>query len=167
MKFETQIKIQAFLDGELPEAEAREITALIAQDGDAAALHAELKHTRQAMTGAEEPRLLPETREFYWSKIQREIERGERAAVAAPAPSVWTMLRAWFRPVGVMAVVALIALLALVQSGLPGHSGAVVASLTDDDAITFQDQASGTTFVWFSYPAENEVAEPAAETTLE
>ena len=46
---ETQLKIQAFLDGELAETEAREITALIARDRDAAALHTELKNTRRAL----------------------------------------------------------------------------------------------------------------------
>lgn len=165
MKFETQLKIQAFLDGELPESEAREIAALIGRDPAAAALHTELKHTRQALTGAEEPRVLPETREFFWSKIQREIERTERVAAPAPEPSLWQRVRGWFRPVGVMAAIALVALLALLPSGT--GSSAMVAALTDTDAITFEDESTGTTFVWFSYPAENGVAEPTPDTTLE
>lgn len=165
MTFETQLKIQAFLDGELPESEAREIAALIARDPAAAALHTELKHTRQAMTGAEEQRPLPETREFYWSKIQRELERGERVVAPAPEPSVWQLVRGWFRPSGVLAALALVALLALLPTG--GGSSAMVAALTDTDAITFEDESTGTTFVWFSYPAENEAAEPAPETTPE
>lgn len=165
MTFETQLKIQAFLDGELPESEAREFAALLARDPAAAALHAELKHTRQAMAGAEEARVLPETREFFWSKIQREIERAERATTPSPEPSLWTLVRGWFRPVGVIAAIALVALLALLPSGT--GSSAMVAALADGNAITFRDETTGTTFVWFSYPAENEVAEPATETTLE
>jgi hypothetical protein len=118
------------------------------------------------LNGAEPVRQLPESREFYWSKIQREIERGERV-VAAPVETSWlSVVRSWFRPVGVLAAVALVALLALLPLGGSDRSD-IVASLTDEDAITFQDEATGTTFVWFSYPAENEVAETAAETTLE
>ena len=166
MTFETQLKIQAFLDGELPEAEAREMASLIARDPALAALHAELKHTRQALNGAEPVRQLPESREFYWSKIQREIERSERAVPDRAEVSWLGVVRGWFRPVGVVAALTLVALLALVPLG-QGDRSNIVASLTDEDAITFQDEATGTTFVWFSYPAENEVAEPAAETTLE
>ena len=65
INFNTQIKVQAFLDGELPAAEAREVAALIARDREAAALHTELKNTRRAIAGAEQGITLPETREFY------------------------------------------------------------------------------------------------------
>jgi anti-sigma factor RsiW len=32
MDFETELKLQAYLDGELPEAEARDVAKLLAQD---------------------------------------------------------------------------------------------------------------------------------------
>jgi anti-sigma factor RsiW len=38
MEFEKLLKIQAFLDGELPEAEAREVAAWVAADAEATAL---------------------------------------------------------------------------------------------------------------------------------
>ena len=43
---EQQLKLQAFLDGELPEQEARDMAALVARDAEAADLVAELRHTR-------------------------------------------------------------------------------------------------------------------------
>ena len=75
MNEELALKLQAFLDGELPEDEAREVSSLLARDADAAALHRELKNTRAAVVNFERPIQVPETREFYWSKISKEIER--------------------------------------------------------------------------------------------
>src|SRR4051812_3107727 len=79
MNEEQQLKLQAFLDGELPERDAREITAWLQRDAAAAALFAELKATRQALAAAETPVALPESREFYWSKIARDLQALERA----------------------------------------------------------------------------------------
>ena len=69
------MRLQAYLDGELPDSEAREAASLLAQDAEARALLAELKNTSAAMAGFELDIKLPESREFYWSKIEREIER--------------------------------------------------------------------------------------------
>src|SRR5258707_14151177 len=77
MNQELQLKLQAYLDGELPDGEAAEARELIARDGEAQALVAELANTSAALAGHEAEGKLPETREFYWSKIQREIARQE------------------------------------------------------------------------------------------
>ncbi len=89
MNEEQQLKLQAWLDRELPDAEARQVEAWIASDPEAARLRAELENTRHALAGFEAGVRLPETREFYWSKIAREIERQEPrpAPAAAEAPS--------------------------------------------------------------------------------
>lgn len=166
IEYEVQIKIQAFLDGELPEAEAREIASLIARDEDAAALHVELKNTRRALAGAEEGVRVPETREFYWSRIGREIERVERLQPVKSQVSVWHVLARWLRPLGAIAAVAVAALLILHTDSNPAGDSAVVTAMSGADATTFRDEASGTTLVWFSYPAENGVANDAAPTTL-
>ena len=84
IEYETQLKLQAFLDGELPEDEARTIAARVAQDPEATDLLAELRNTRQALSLFEEGPKLPESREFYWSKIQRAIEQLEPAPAVAP-----------------------------------------------------------------------------------
>lgn len=67
------LKVQAFVDGQLPESEQADIAALIARDSDVHALVKELKQTRQALAGFDEGVELPESREFYWSKIERQI----------------------------------------------------------------------------------------------
>src|SRR5512138_813224 len=81
-----QLKLQAYLDGELPEAEARRMTDRLAQDPEAAALLTELRQTTEAVAAFEKEVRLPESREFYWSKIQREIQRQ-----AQPAPEAATL----------------------------------------------------------------------------
>jgi len=73
MDYEVQLKIQAYLDGELPETEAREIANLLAKDKEAVALHSELRNTRQSLSGFEVGVELPESRDFFWSKIKRDI----------------------------------------------------------------------------------------------
>ena len=163
---ETQIKIQAFLDGELAGTEAREIAALIAKDRDAAALHTELKNTRRALVGAEQGITLPETREFYWSKIRRDIERLEQPQPAQAAPTLWQLLGRLLKPVAaVAAVVVLGSVLFHQMDGLNGGSDVLVAS-ADMDAITYRDDSDGTTYVWFADATENDVAIDDDDTTL-
>lgn len=161
----TQLQIQAFLDGELTEGEARKIAALIAADRDAAALHAELKHTRRALAGAEAGIQVPETREFYWSKISREIERSESERAPAPVASVWHTLASWLKPIGAVAAVAIVGILAWQQAG-SSAAEPIVSAQVDADAITFRDSSTGTTFVWFNYPADNGVAKADGSSTL-
>ena len=88
MDYKSQLKVQAWLDGELPEAEASEVTKWLARDREAAALQEELRNTRQALAGFEAGINLPESREFFWSKIEREIQRLETPAPAAAKVSV-------------------------------------------------------------------------------
>jgi len=158
--FDTQIKIQAFLDGELGEADTLDIAALIAADREAAALHKELKQTRQALLVGGEGVSVPETRDFYWSKIRREIEELEPARPVQADVSLWHQVARWLKPFGAVAAAAIVGILAWQQMGEGNAGGAIVTAQIDPDAgaITFRDSSTGTTFVWFNYPAENDVA---------
>ena len=164
---DTKIKIQAFLDGELAESEAREIAALIARDKSAAALHAELKNTRRALAGAEQGIVLPETREFYWSKIRRDIERLDRPQAVAVDPTFWQLVSRLLKPVSAVAAVVVLGTVLFQQmAGRTGGSDFLIAS-ADMDAITYRDDSDGTTFVWFADAAENDVANDTDDTTLD
>ena len=118
---------------------------------------AELRNTRKALKGFEGDLKLPETREFYWSTIQREIERLE---VPRPEPQVavpfFVRVRRMLMPMAGIALVVIVGLLATQT-----HSGASAAgetALSDSGAFTYHDFDSGTTLVWLSYPADNELA---------
>src|SRR5690349_21859011 len=86
MNQEMELKLQAWLDGELSPAEAGKMAALVETDGDARALYTELQQTSLALKGNEPEMRLPETREFYWSKIEREIARLETAPASSTLP---------------------------------------------------------------------------------
>jgi len=72
---EKELKLQAYLDGELPADEANAIADLLGRDAGAQALYQELRVAKSLLAGNELERTLSESREFYWSKIQRQIDR--------------------------------------------------------------------------------------------
>ena len=164
MDYEAQLKLQAYLDGELTEAEARTVARQLAQDRDAAALLGELRQTRQAMKGFESGVQLPESREFYWSKISREIERLERPAPEPAGAPLMVRLRRLLMPAAAVAVVAIGALLVFRPGA--GTSGLETA-LAAPNTMIYRDDSAKATFVWLSYPADNEVAEDDEMGTLE
>ena len=160
MDHNAQLKLQALLDGELPEAEASEVTNRLSQDREAAALLEELRNTRAALAGFEAEIRLPESREFFWSKVEREIQRLETPA-PKPAPvALWTLFRRLLVPASAVAVV-FIAGVVLTRPTAPAvrTAGAEIeTALADAGAFTYRDYSAGTTLVWLSYPADNEVA---------
>ena len=157
MDYEVQLKLQAYLDGELSEAEARDIGNLLAKDREAVALQNELRNTRQALSGFEVGTELPESREFFWSKIRREIERLEPATAkeSSPAPSLLTAWRRFLMPAGAIAALAL-ALFFVNRQVLDSDNTGLEASRSDPGTFTYRDPDGGGTLVWLSYPAEDE-----------
>jgi len=159
MNHEEQLRLQAYLDGELSEKENAEVVAWLAGDQQAAALLAELRQTSEAMAGFEEGIKLPESRDFYWSKIQRQIRAEEQ--VSAPAATVLPFvvrLRRLLMPVAGLALVAVAALIA--TQSLGPETPSMETSLADSGAMVYHDYSARATFVWLSYPAESEIAEP-------
>jgi anti-sigma factor RsiW len=162
MNEELQIKVQALLDGELPEAEAREVLSLIARDAGVAALHNELKNTRQALAKFDRHIQVPELREFYWSKIQRELGRLEPPQPEKRPGFLWIWLRRSLIPAtGLCAVVLAFLILSPAPAPAPlpiasGQEPEQSADAADSGAMTYRDEASGATLVWLSFPAEND-----------
>ena len=157
MNEELSFKLQAFLDGELPEAEAREIASLIARDRDAAALHTELKNTRAALANFDRPITVPATREFYWSQISREIRR---TAPAEPEAVRHSSKSFWRHALTFASGLAIVTIALFIMNAPRGPLAPdTVATGTDGGALTFRNYESGTTLVWLSFPAENEVTQ--------
>jgi anti-sigma factor RsiW len=167
MTEEQQLKLQAFFDKELPEKEAREIASWLARDADATALHAELRNTRHALKGFEPELKVPESREFYWSKIKREMERSAPAQAPAERASLFTSLRRFLLPLGAVAALTLAGIITLHQfGGGVVHPVQVNAILADAGAFTYRDESQGMTVVWLSYPAEKKLADSPSPDTL-
>jgi anti-sigma factor RsiW len=155
MDLQQQLQLQAFVDGELSPTELQQVEARLSGDAQARALVAELRATNEALKGFEEAIKLPESREFYWSKIERSITAAERRAAEPARPSLLAVWRRMLVPLGATAAMVI----ALFFAFGPPHRSMnpeLEASLADPAAFTYRDFANGTTLVWFSYPAENE-----------
>ena len=168
MNYENQLKLQAYLDGELSESEAREVANWLAKDREAVALHAELRNTRQAMAGQEIGVELPESREFFWSKVRNQIEMEQPEPVRA-APSLLAGWRRFLMPAAAFAALMIAFFLANEQFGfLPGSQVAKLETTrSDPGTFIYRDYSAGSTLVWLSYPAEDEVAQNQTASTVQ
>jgi len=165
MKEDLQLKLQAYLDGELPSGEAQAVRDLLADDDAARDLLMELTNTRDVIVAHEATIKLPETHEFYWSKIQREIRRETK-----PTPAAGFSLAAWLRrmlvPAGAFAAVAIAALLSLPHAG-SGMGEYASTTSSEAAAFTYHDYATGTTLVWLDYSSENDFSDTDSDDTLD
>ena len=115
MNLEQQLKLQAWVDGELSDREARQMAELAASDEAARTLVGELRIAKSILAGNEPEARLSEGRDFYWSKIARAIERADIAEAQAPRVS-WVL--AWRRILAPLSGRALIAFLSVVSLNL-------------------------------------------------
>lgn len=140
----TELKLQALLDVELDVRETREVETLLAQDARSAALMQELKWVKTAVAGNEAELKLPESREFYWSKIQRTIAVEDSRAAAAPAERVW-WLKFLYPVSGLAAMVAVL----FVVSGGRTSDGADTESVPEDvNVVSFRSESEQMSVVY-------------------
>ena len=161
---DSQLKLQAYLDGELPSGEAAETRDWIARDQEAQALLEELRGMNAVLAGHEAECKLPESREFFWSKIEREIER---QSVAAPVRSQsWlAWLQRHFLPVSGMALMAcLCGFLALHSGKASSPFGEMELASDDMGSYTYRDPQQKMTMVWLYDRSDDSQA--ADETSL-
>ncbi|MEW6305309.1 MAG: zf-HC2 domain-containing protein [Verrucomicrobiota bacterium] len=160
MNFEQQLKLQAYLDGELSASEREEVRAWIERDAEAKALVAELTWAKSALTANEPEVKVPDSREFYWSKISREIERQERAEARTEGAAAVAWWRRWLAPMGAVAAALIVAAVIMVSDRNPqpvvavAEQGGVGEAVSDMGAITFEDHSAGVTMVWLYSDSE-------------
>jgi anti-sigma factor RsiW len=148
---ESKLKLQAHLDNELSGAELRKVAAWLDQDAEARVLYAKLHDVKSIVRGNELEVHLPESRDFYWSKIERAI----RQAPVQPAPQSFLSGYPWwvriFAPALGVAML-LVAGLTLVKLGTApttlSYLHEIETPLEDTSAISFHSQAAGMTVVW-------------------
>jgi anti-sigma factor RsiW len=166
MKPEHQERLQAWVDGELTAAEGQEIDAWVESRPDAQALRNNLLAISKLLRENQPTRVVPESPDFYWSKIRRGIERVEREKSAAPANDAEGARRfsvgrwlAWLLPVSGAALAAFLFLHspqnpvsapAAMQRGLEAAmtDHEVDAPCSDLTAVTFYSAQDTTTVVW-------------------
>lgn len=161
MNWERQLELQAWVDGELSAGDARRVAAFAESDADARALANELRMAK-AFISANEPEVkVPDTREFYWSQIQRRIAQAEPAPAASPALS-WQFV--WRRLVTPLSGLALVTFLAVVsfntfrEPAIDDSSRFMVEveNLSDDvGSISYRSQSENM-FVVYLYKKDQE-----------
>ncbi|MBI3876108.1 MAG: hypothetical protein HY300_09175 [Verrucomicrobia bacterium] len=160
MNAETEVKLAAWIDGELSAGESREVEALLARDAELSAVAGELRMTKGILAGNEPEVRVPETREFYWSKISREIERLERQ----PAPAAASLWRSWWLRalVPTCATAAMVALFVLPNRN--GSSGVdeTESSLQESTVIQFHSASEKMDVIWIQSDVNSnpEIASP-------
>jgi anti-sigma factor RsiW len=159
MNHETQLKIQAYLDGELSSGEKLSLEHQIAIDSEAKALFIELHQTSSALIGNEASPTVPLTREFYWSKIERSIEHYEKQAAPAMPQSVrW--LR-WLAPVGVLSAMAIATFLSL-REATPDMDE-IETPLEQSSVYSFCSPSEKMSVVWVQSDINQEFTSPNTE----
>ncbi len=142
--------MQAYLDGELSVSEAVEVKGRLARDPATEALLGELRSTKSVLAGNEAERKLPESREFFWSKIEREIERESREEIPVRKLSWFAWVQRHLVPVSGAALLScLVGVVVLHSSGSTGQFGEMEVASDDMGAYTFRDQQAQMTMVWF------------------
>lgn len=151
---EQDLRLQAYLDGEMTPREAAEIEQWLKKDPAASSLLQELRTVREVLRTNEPEIKLPETREFYWSKISRAIEAEEKS-VSRLAPAVSWWKPAWAQPllaVGVLGFMLLCGIFLLPRQSPLLVSEVVLseveASNDDMDSVTYRSEADRMTVVY-------------------
>lgn len=168
---EVQLKLQAYLDGELSAGDIARVEALLASDPEAQALVTELRNTAAALKDHESGVTVPESRDFYWNGIRREIERLEQKPAREERGSLLDMWKRYLVPAGgVLAALVVLAMILLntgrqgagsrlASNGTSGVEPVEVATVDNaaDEAevFTFEDQKEGMLVVWLSYETGN------------
>jgi anti-sigma factor RsiW len=158
MNSDLHLKLQARLDGELPAPEQAGVDAHLASDPEARLLLRELELTRSALAAGELSRPIPESREFYWSKIEREIRSQQAGETRATSPSRLPWWRWGLAPATGIAMLAIALGLVGLQRSTDRDRYLMSASLLDPGAFTFRNSQEGVTLVWLSYPSEEATA---------
>jgi len=145
-----ELKLQAYLDGELAAPETAMMEDRLGRDQEGRLLLAELRNTCAALAGHEAEIKLPETREFFWSKIEREIGRQEQPAPAAAGVSWFTWLRRHVLPAtGIAFAVCLMSIWAVHRGKISGQFAEMELASDDVGAYTYSDPQQKMTMVWF------------------
>ena len=169
MKHEIALKVMAYLDGELSGPEAREIAVLVERDEATRGLYQELRTTREVLKANEPTAILPETRDFFWHKIERALLESDPRAARPIAPwAGWlASWRRWLVPAVGAALLLGLGLTGLFRS--PHSSAWSLAEVENlsDEVNSHSFLAGGTLVVWVENkhayrPEDWEPTEPPA-----
>lgn len=150
MNHDAKLKLQAYFDKELDTRENLEIANWLERDPEARALVSEFADVKTLLRENELETPVPETREFYWSKIERAIRENasSRAEREAATPHRWWM-RILAPAVGAaVLVVAALSLTRVTQGTRSSYVQEIETPIEDMNTISFHSPSAGMTVVW-------------------
>ncbi len=156
MNIQEQLKVQAYLDGELSGRDAEEVAERMSGDQEAQTLRDALAGLKALMVEAEGERSVPETREFYWGKIERRLEQ-PRSRLSFQLG--WFTWRRFWIPAAGMALVAVLSI-AGAKFATRGNSHVQLAEVVNlaenTSSISFRDNSQNMFVVWvYDRPVES------------
>lgn len=136
------LELMALLDGTGEPGRREAVEAWLRSDPDAEALRQELAWVRQALQQHEPAIRVPETREFYWSQIQRRMAQAAAPETRQTPSRRFSDWLTWLAPLaGVAAVTLLVSL-------HPWRVGPLNPGLNEASATTYTSEADGVTIHW-------------------
>ena len=87
---DAELQVQALVDGQLTEADAARVEAMIERDPELRRLRDALRTLSGVLTDNEWERPSPDSADFYWSRVESGLRRAaarEEAQAEAPKPS--------------------------------------------------------------------------------
>ena len=146
MNHEAQLRLQAYLDGELSVSEAAVVETWLAREPAAQLLLAELRQTKALLHDGEPEKSVPETREFYWAQIERRLHPATSSKVRPTLAAVFSGAKKWLVPVA--ATLLAVWLIRPPSRAVSAPSEDVNTALSATSCITFHSAAEGLTIVW-------------------
>jgi anti-sigma factor RsiW len=151
MNIDTCLKIQSWIDGELPADEAVEVGRLVAADPEAGAWARSLRALKTGIRGNELSRPVPVGREQYWGGIATALDDPLEATIKPDRKH-----RPWWLTVLAPLGAATAAVVALVLVGFPDPVppqapqayAEIVDPLDDVSSFTFRSESEQMTVVW-------------------
>jgi anti-sigma factor RsiW len=156
MTHESALRIQAYLDDELTASEREQLSAWIREDAEAKALYEALAATTELVAENEPEYKLNESREFYWSKIERQIQA--QAPLAPPRPRLSLGWRLWWPRLAVSCAAAGLLAALIISSSRPGSPANYYVQEVEAPenmmTITFHSESANMTVVWVQSPED-------------
>jgi hypothetical protein len=151
-KRDDALKLQAYVDGQLTRHEAEAMATLLTRDDQQRALRDELQSIKAWVRDSQVERPVPETREFYWSRIHRSIAAGsaERARGVGVGTLAWWLR--WLVPASAAALLCVYWLVPM-DRGTGSEEGLLVGHeietpLAETTSFAFRSESAGMTVVW-------------------
>ncbi|MBL9174958.1 MAG: hypothetical protein JNL10_15575 [Verrucomicrobiales bacterium] len=148
MKTETCLEIQAYVDGELDLARRASVETLCSEDPTARRLLEDLASFRDCIQGHEPEFSVPETREFYWNQIQRQLK--STPSPSAPTLSPWLGWVRWLVPVAGLAAVAFLITLPRSEAPVSRTLASMTPASMEASSVVYRSEADGVTVHWIN-----------------